>query len=171
MAFKIGAVDSGDKVIMGESENNINAGVGPLRVLLVEDNFINQELARIILEQDGNDVTTADDGLGALEVLARDEFDVVIMDVQMPMMDGITATGLIRKCEKEKDAVFAEEGDLLRKLNAKIFGGHVVIIAMTANAMAGDREKCLDAGMDDYITKPFEPAEFLAALQRVSGIR
>ena len=140
----------------------------PLRVLLVEDNFVNQELARIVLEQSGNKVTTASDGLGALEILTLEEFDVVVMDIQMPKMDGITATGLIRKCEQEKDADFETEGELLRKLNAKIFGSHMVIIAMTANAMAGDREICLDAGMDDYITKPFEPAEFLAALQRIA---
>ncbi len=139
-----------------------------LRILLVEDNFINQELARIILQQNGHQVITAEDGYNALEILALESFDVVIMDVQMPNMDGITATNLIRRCEREKDGVFREEGELLQKLNEKIYGEHMVIIAMTANAMAGDRERCLDAGMDDYITKPFEPVEFLAALQRIA---
>ncbi|MDH4320716.1 MAG: ATP-binding protein, partial [Desulfobulbaceae bacterium] len=126
----------------------------PLRVLLVEDNFINQELARIVLQQEGHRVTTAEDGYAALEILSSDEdFDVVIMDIQMPKMDGITATSLIRRCEQERDGDFQENGALLKRLNKKIYGGHMVIIAMTANAMAGDRDKCLDAGMDDYITK------------------
>ncbi|MFC1513196.1 ATP-binding protein, partial [Thermodesulfobacteriota bacterium] len=141
----------------------------PLRVLLVEDNFINQELARIVLEQDGHQVTTAEDGYRALEIMASANFDVVIMDIQMPKMDGITATSLIRRCENERNAVFKEDGELLGKLNGKIFGGHMVIIAMTANAMAGDQEKCLNAGMDGYITKPFEPVSFLAALQQITA--
>ena len=141
----------------------------PLRVLLVEDNFINQELARIVLEQEGHRVTTAEDGYAALEVLSREDFDVVIMDIQMPQMDGITATSLIRRCERERDGDFQENGALLRRLNSKIHGGHMVIVAMTANAMAGDRDKCLNAGMDDYITKPFDPTEFLAALQRITA--
>jgi len=169
VAFKKGRIAPGATVATDEKTVDTVAKAGPLRVLLVEDNFINQELARIVLENSGHQVTTADDGYSALEILSRDSFDVVIMDIQMPRMDGITATSLIRRCENEKDAVFREEGELLRKLHEKIFGGHVVIIAMTANAMAGDREKCLDAGMDDYITKPFEPDEFLAVLRRIAA--
>ena len=170
VAFKKGSVVSLDTVAASKTVPASVENVDPLRLLLVEDNFINQELARIVLEQNGNDVTTANDGIVALEILTREEFDVVIMDIQMPRMDGITATSLIRRCENEKDDIFEEEGDLLRKLNARIFGSHMVIIAMTANAMAGDREKCLDAGMDDYVTKPFEPTEFLAALQRIAVV-
>jgi signal transduction histidine kinase/CheY-like chemotaxis protein len=108
---------------------------GHLDILLVEDNPVNQRLAARMLEKKGHSITVADNGLKALEVLENRTFDLVLMDVQMPVMDGYEATAAIRR---------REQGD----------SAHVPIIALTANAMAGDRERCLAAGMDGYVSKP-----------------
>jgi CheY-like chemotaxis protein len=111
-----------------------------LSVLLAEDNLVNQRLAVRLLEKKGHRVVVAATGLGALKALEKESFDLVIMDVQMPEMDGIEATGVIRK-------------------NEKISGVHQPIVALTAHAIKGDREKCLAAGMDGYLTKPIRPQE------------
>jgi PAS domain S-box-containing protein len=111
-------------------------------VLLVEDHVINQKLAIALLERWGHRVTLAEDGQIALDLLAKRRFDMVFMDMMMPVMDGLEATRRFRESE---------------------VGSRTPIIAMTANAMQGDRERCLAAGMDDYISKPIEIAE----LQRV----
>ena len=118
----------------------------PLRVLLAEDNVVNQKVALKILERMGYRADVAGDGLEVLEALRRQKYDVVLMDVQMPEMDGLQAT---RRIVQE-----APNGNRPR------------IIAMTAHAMQGDREKCLDAGMDDYISKPINVEELQAALTR-----
>jgi PAS domain S-box-containing protein len=132
---------------------------GKLRILLVEDNPINQRLATILLqEKRGHQVTLAVHGQAALEVLMPDghfdasAFDLILMDVQMPVMDGMEATRQIRLAE----AGLAEHA-------------HVPIIAMTANAMVGDREQCLEAGMDGYATKPIRMPELEAEIARVLG--
>ena len=109
--------------------------LGQLKILLVEDNVINQRLAIGVLSRFGHEVTVAGDGAQAIETLGKDNFDVVLMDVQMPVMDGLAATEAIRAQEEET-------------------GGHIPIIAMTAHAMKGDRERCLEAGMDEYVAKP-----------------
>ena len=116
-----------------------------MRFLLVEDNLINQEVARTLLEREGATVVTAGNGCEALEHLAQVDtlFDAVLMDVQMPVMDGFQATRAIRAQPR-----FAS----------------LPIIAMTANAMTGDREKCLDAGMNDHVPKPFDPLELYTTL-------
>src|SRR5262249_30153002 len=101
----------------------IPAGLRPLRVLLAEDNLVNQRLAVRLLERAGHTVVVAGNGREALEALARESFDVVLMDVQMPEMGGFEATGLIRQRERQT-------------------GGHVPVVAMTAHAMKGDRERC-----------------------------
>ncbi len=119
----------------------------PARVLLAEDNPINQKIARHVLEKAGHSVEVADNGAIALECLAREPFDIVLMDIQMPDMDGFEATRRIRTDERST-------------------GRHIPIVAMTAHAMKGDRERCLDAGMDDYITKPFRREELLAVVDR-----
>jgi PAS domain S-box-containing protein len=106
-----------------------------LNVLVAEDNHVNQQLALHLLKQQGHEVRLAHNGLHVLEFLAAEEFDMILMDVQMPHMDGIEATQKIREREAED-------------------GGHIPIVAMTAHAMVGDRERCLEAGMDDYISKP-----------------
>ena len=117
-----------------------------LDILLVEDNPINRTLAQRVLEKAGHKVVAADNGAAALETLERRRFDLVLMDVQMPRMDGIETTLAIRNREK-------------------IAGEHVPVIALTAHAMAGDRERCLQAGMDGYLVKPIQPTVLLEAIE------
>jgi PAS domain S-box-containing protein len=123
------------------------------RVLLVEDNLINQKLARKLLEKDGYAVTVVSDGKAAVSTLAEapEQFSVVLMDCQMPIMDGYEATKAIREME----------GTGTR---------HVPIIAMTAHAMTGDRERCLEAGMDDYLPKPIDRNQLSALLTRYTKV-
>jgi CheY-like chemotaxis protein len=111
--------------------------VRSLQILLAEDNHVNQKLAKRLLEKRGHHVVMACNGKEALEALERHSFDVVLMDVQMPEMDGVAATIAIR--EKEK-----------------LTGHHLPVIAMTARVMKGDRERCMEAGMDGYISKPID---------------
>jgi PAS domain S-box-containing protein len=111
-----------------------------LSVLLAEDNLVNQRLAVRLLEKRGHRVVVAGTGVEALRALEKERFDLVLMDVQMPEMDGLEATAAIR--EKEKST-----------------GAHQAIVALTAHAMKGDREKCMAAGMDGYLTKPIRPNE------------
>ncbi len=118
-----------------------------MKLLLVEDNFINQRMALKMLEKQGHRVAVAEDGQQALDCLEEDSFDIVLMDVQMPVMDGWEATRAIREREAAS-------------------GGHVPIIAMTAHAMKGDQERCLEAGMDDYIAKPIDPDALSAILAK-----
>jgi len=117
-----------------------------LHVLLAEDNPINQKLAIILLQKAGYSVDAVDNGLRALEQVKNENYSVVLMDVQMPEMDGFEATHRIRQWEQDKNR-------------------HIPIIAMTAHALKGDRELCIDAGMDDYVTKPLEPKVLFAALE------
>jgi signal transduction histidine kinase/ligand-binding sensor domain-containing protein/CheY-like chemotaxis protein len=117
-----------------------------LRVLLAEDNRVNQMLASRLLEKRGHTVTVADDGRAALAALATNVFDVVLMDVQMPDMDGFEATRAIRARERAA-------------------GGHVPIVAMTAHAMKGDEERCLLAGMDAYLAKPINAAQLFEVIE------
>jgi signal transduction histidine kinase/CheY-like chemotaxis protein len=120
-----------------------------LRILLAEDNAVNQMLAVRLLEKRGHRVTVAGTGKMALELFEKEAFDIVLMDIQMPEMDGLEATGAIRRLEKNS-------------------GRHTPIIAMTAHAMVGDRELCLNAGMDAYITKPLKPADLFQAIEDLS---
>ncbi|OYW32231.1 MAG: sensor protein [Methyloversatilis sp. 12-65-5] len=126
------------------------------RVLLAEDNPVNQLVAVRTLERAGYVVTVASNGQEALDLLERDRFEVVLMDVQMPVMGGIEATRAIRAREQRRSWVVDTD-------NVQ----HMPIIAMTANAMKGDRELCLEEGMDDYISKPVKADELLATLERV----
>ncbi|HYM11446.1 MAG TPA: response regulator [Bryobacterales bacterium] len=119
-----------------------------LRILLAEDNEVNQRLAVRMLEKRGHSVVVAPHGREALAALERERFDVVLMDMHMPEMDGAEATAAIR--EKERAG-----------------GGHIPILALTANAMKGDREQCLEAGMDGYVAKPIRPEELFAAIDSV----
>ena len=120
-----------------------------LRVLLAEDNIINQKVASRLLEKQGHLVTIASDGRQALAALDRENFDLVLMDVQMPEMDGFEATAAIRAQERETSK-------------------HMPIIAMTAHAMQGDRERVIAAGMDDYIAKPINFRELTDLLEKLS---
>jgi signal transduction histidine kinase/DNA-binding response OmpR family regulator len=158
----------GEETIQTIEKTPRDAEYKHLHILLVEDNKINQELARIVLENAGHRVKSAKNGLEALKVMAEDHFDVVLMDVQMPQMDGLTATTIIRQCEKGQAGTRGENQDIEARLTKQLNGRHVPIIAMTANAMSGDRQKCLDAGMDDYLTKPFIPKDLYKTLNRLS---
>jgi PAS domain S-box-containing protein len=130
------------------------SAIGPsdrgLRLLLTEDNAVNQKLALRLLEKRGHKVVVASNGREALEALEGQAFDVVLMDVQMPEMDGFEATTAIRAKEKTT-------------------GGHVPIVAMTAHAMKGDRERCLQVGMDGYISKPLQPTELFEAVEGLAA--
>jgi signal transduction histidine kinase/CheY-like chemotaxis protein len=119
-----------------------------LRILVTEDNAVNQTLAVILLEKEGHRVTVAGNGKEALAALDREPFDLVLMDVQMPEMDGLQATAELRRQERAT-------------------GAHVPVIALTAHAMKGDQERCLAAGMDGYVTKPIQPAELWRAVEEL----
>jgi PAS domain S-box-containing protein len=121
----------------------------PLRILLAEDNPVNQEVAVHLIERRGHSVIVAENGRQAIEALERHKFDLVLMDVQMPEMGGLEATRIIR--DKEKAS-----------------GQHLPIVAMTAHAMQGDREQCLEAGMDGYLAKPIDPKTFLQTVEGIS---
>ena len=120
------------------------------RVLLVEDNRINQVLATTLLKQAGHEVDLATNGAEALEAVQREPYDVVLMDVQMPVMDGLEATRRIKALEAPH--------------------GSIPIIAMTANAMSEDRDRCLEAGMDDYLSKPIDSAVLFEKLANWSRV-
>jgi len=124
-----------------------SAGIAGLTILLAEDNPVNRKLAKTLLEKHGYSVLIAENGREALGVLDREKVDLVLMDVQMPLMDGLEATRLIRQKEKST-------------------GKHLHIIALTAHAMKGDRERCLAAGADDYLAKPIRTKDLLSAIDR-----
>ncbi|MEI6207452.1 MAG: ATP-binding protein [Desulfuromonadales bacterium] len=128
-----------------------------IRVLLVEDNSINQEIGIAMLESLGCSVVLADTGLKALEAFDKENFDLILMDCQMPEMDGYEATRNIRRNEQK-----AELSGSVRK--------RTCIIALTANALLGDREKCLAAGMDDYLPKPFTMEQLHTVMSRWLGV-
>jgi signal transduction histidine kinase/CheY-like chemotaxis protein len=130
-----------------ESNPNKVGRASGLRILLAEDNLVNQRVGQIILEKAGNRVFVASSGFEALEAFGCERFDLILMDVQMPGMDGFEATSAIRKREHEGG------------------GERIPIIALTAHAMAGDREKCLKAGMDGYLRKPIDAGELLDTIE------
>jgi len=125
--------------------------LGMLRILLAEDNEVNQLLAVILLEGWGVSVEVVGDGLEALEALRKTRYDLVLMDIQMPRMDGFEATARLRQPE------------------SGVLDPRVPVVAMTAYAMREDRQRCLEAGMDDYLAKPIEPATLLEVLNRQCG--
>ena len=119
-----------------------------LRVLLADDNRTNRRLVELLLEKGHHQVTSVNSGRDAVAKAAAERFDLILMDVQMPGMDGFEATAAIRERERHT-------------------GGHTPIVAMTAHAMAGDRERCLADGMDEYLSKPIRPADFLATMEKL----
>jgi signal transduction histidine kinase/CheY-like chemotaxis protein/HPt (histidine-containing phosphotransfer) domain-containing protein len=123
------------------------APVRPMRVLLAEDNPVNQRVAMRLLTTRGHHVTVVDNGRAAVDAVGREVFDVVLMDVQMPEMGGLEATAAIRAREAQT-------------------GGHIRIVAMTAHALMGDRERCLEAGMDGYLAKPVDRLQLYAAVEQ-----
>jgi CheY-like chemotaxis protein len=150
LAAILGALDAGavrtDRVASGRVA--AVESTGGLHLLLAEDNIINQTLAAGLLKRAGHDVTIVGDGQAAVAAAAAQCFDAILMDVQMPTMSGFEATAAIRTSEQAA-------------------GRRTRIIAMTAHAMQGDRDRCLAAGMDDYISKPIRPGDLLRALAAV----
>ena len=122
----------------------------PLSILLAEDNAVNQKLALRLLERNGHRVEVVTDGKQAIDALRLRRYDVILMDVQMPIMGGLEATRIIRQLEKST-------------------GEHIPIVAMTAHALKGDRERCLMAGMDGYISKPVSAEELLSIIGKISS--
>jgi CheY-like chemotaxis protein len=123
-----------------------------LRVLLAEDNAVNRRLAELLLKKQGHSVAVAENGRQAVALFDGDLFDLILMDVQMPEMDGLEATAAIRKREAETGA------------------RRIPIIALTAHAMNGDRERCVAAGRDVYISKPISPQELYRTIQALAAI-
>jgi signal transduction histidine kinase/FixJ family two-component response regulator len=134
-----------EKILQSNTLQSIEKDFNGSHVLLVEDNKINQQVAQEILELSGFTVAIANSGQEALDAIEKEKFNAVLMDVQMPVMNGLEATGHIRENPDYKN---------------------LPIIAMTAHAMKGDREECLAAGMDDYLTKPFNPEDLIAKLSK-----
>lgn len=139
------------KVRLTQPDHVDASGVQPLRVLLVEDNEINRRVALGLLSTRGHQTAVAENGQEAVNLISEQEFDVVLMDMQMPVMDGYDATIEIRKREH-------------------VSGGHIPIVAMTAEALKGDRERCLAVGMDDYVSKPIASAEMYRAIERFPAL-
>jgi CheY-like chemotaxis protein len=125
--------------------------VRPLRILLAEDNVVNQRLAVRLLEKRGHAVIVAKDGREALRASASEHFDLILMDLQMPEMGGMEATAQIRAREVST-------------------GAHIPIVAMTAHAMTGDRERCLEGGMDGYVSKPISPEVLYATVEDLANV-
>lgn len=123
----------------------------PLTILMVEDNVVNQRVTRLLIESWGHTVTVASDGAIALEMTLSGPFDTVLMDMQMPVMDGVEAVTQLRRRE------------------SKGTSPALYVIAMTGNTLRDDEQRCLDAGMNDYVAKPINPAELFAKLEAVGA--
>ncbi len=136
-----------------------------LQILVVDDITPNRDLARMILEQGRHVVQEAGTGLQALQLLCENDFDAILLDVQMPFMNGLQTVEFIRQCEKgDNNWSNVEYAELLEKLSRKISGGYMPIVALTAHAMESDRDRCLKAGMDGYLSKPFKVEEMMRQL-------
>jgi CheY-like chemotaxis protein len=135
-----------------EKENPNPETKRELKILLAEDHPINQKVAQMHLKKLGHTVETADNGKIALEMYTKNAYDLIFMDIQMPEMDGIESTRRIREFESE----IGEKNP-------------ITIIALTANAMKGDKEECINAGMNEYMSKPFKPAELKRVLSEIEN--
>jgi two-component system, sensor histidine kinase len=121
-----------------------------LKILVAEDNFVNQRLVKELLRRQGYTVDIVENGLKLFEIMEKNKYDVILMDVQMPVMDGLEATSIIREIERET-------------------GGHIPIIGITAYSMEADRDRCIQAGMDDYLAKPFSKEEFYKKIEKFAN--
>jgi signal transduction histidine kinase/CheY-like chemotaxis protein/integral membrane sensor domain MASE1 len=153
-AIKLALLGPPDTVKQSVTAVAVAADQRHFKILLAEDNLVNQKVAKRFLEKRGHTIFIADSGKKALEAWRGEPFDLILMDVQMPEMDGLEATAMIRKQE------------LVRKLEQST-EQHIPIIAMTAHAMVGDRDRCIAAGMNDYVSKPINAHDLFAAIDRV----
>lgn len=153
LAACLAVLGDATKRLSSESGSATRPIAGPTgtRILLVEDNPVNQRVAARMMESQGHFVRIAGDGGEALSILSQEEFDLIFMDIQMPGIDGLNATRTIRDRERQT-------------------GGHVPIVAMTAHAMRGDEERCIEAGMDGYLSKPVSGKAIAQAIQKFARI-
>jgi CheY-like chemotaxis protein len=159
-----------------EQESESLEHIRGANVLLVEDNEINQQVAMEILQGAGLNVTVANDGQQGLDAAKKGQYDAILMDIQMPVMDGYTATKAIRKWESvsanadsdvwETDVRGQRTDDGTQASNLQQPTSNIPIIAMTAHAMSGDEQKSMEAGMNDHVTKPIDPDQLFATLQK-----
>ena len=143
---------------------------GRARILLVDDDPVNQMVALGLLRRHGWEAVAAANGKDALQILAKQSFDLILMDLQMPEMDGYQTASVIRQIEAQSSSASSarETTDAVgERTNQR--GGRVPIIALTTASQPGVREKCLAAGMDDYLTKPVSPADLFAAVEKYLG--
>jgi CheY-like chemotaxis protein len=129
-------------------KDKIHKELKDIKILLVEDNLINQKITLLTLHPLVSSIDTASNGKEALDKFGTANYDLILMDIQMPVMNGLVASEKIRSLESTTNS-------------------HVPIIAITANAMIGDKEKCLSAGIDDYISKPFQPAALIDKIKKI----
>jgi CheY-like chemotaxis protein len=132
------------------TRHSLNEAHRSLRILVAEDNAVNRQLVTALLGKRGHTIVSVVNGRDAVAAVAKDAYDIVLMDVQMPEMDGLQATAAIRKLEA-------------------VTGAHVPIVALTAHAMKGDREICVAAGMDEYLSKPLNPKQLFALIESLTG--
>ncbi len=151
LCYPAGAVAGKTSPVVKPKQEGGVIGKRDVKILLVEDNKVNQKVAQKILEQRGFETIIAENGKEAVEKFISDSFDIILMDIQMPVMDGYQATCAIREREKEKD-------------------NPIPIIALTANAMKGDAEKCLSAGMDAYASKPINRTKLIALIEQMLNL-
>jgi signal transduction histidine kinase/CheY-like chemotaxis protein len=148
-----------------EPDNDVTV-LKDLHILVVDDNPVNRDVTFMLLEKDHH-VHTAANGLEALETLRDKNFDIILMDVQMPVLDGIETTILIRAFEQGVQPSRDLPEKLACDLRRRLRGGHIPVVAITAHAMDGDQDMCFAAGMDRYLTKPFQPAQLTGVLRAV----
>lgn len=158
-----------EEILVGKSPSLEGHGVvQSLNILVVDDVEPNRDLARMILEQAGHSIDEAVNGLEAMEMLARKDYDVVLLDVQMPVIDGLQTIYHIRRAEQGIGFDPAYEfADTLEDLCQRINKRHTKVVALTAHARSSDRERCLQAGMDGYVSKPFNGQEMLEQIAEV----
>jgi CheY-like chemotaxis protein len=135
---------------MLSTSSNCGSGIKDLRILMAEDNAINQRVGKLMLKKAGFDIDLVSDGSEAVEAHRIEPYDLILMDCQMPIMDGFEASRLIREMENLRQPV---------------------IVAVTANALVGERERCLNAGMDDYLSKPFLAEQLVAVVVKWTSKR
>ena len=144
----------------------------PPRILLVDDDPINQKVAVNLLRRRGWEAQAVANGKEALELLSRQSFDLILMDLQMPEMDGFQTASAIRQNEAQRPpGSSTRETTIALRQGATRNSKHLPIVALTTASQPGTREKCIEVGMDDYLTKPFKPAELYETIEKLLGIR
>jgi CheY-like chemotaxis protein len=161
------------KEVSQEEAERLNDSVSSpekLRILVVDDNEANRFLAKAMLQRDNHEIAEACNGKEALRLLLKQNFDAVLMDVQMPVMDGLTVTKIIRACEQEQESCCLNTPEMpdefCAALRNQLKGGHLPIVALTANNFKVDEQRCLQTGMDAYAVKPFSTEDIYRAFRR-----